>query len=751
MKIIKMMQMNLSIIQSYFKVFCLLVITCSYSNVLLSQVEPIQLNAKFITTDIELDGELNEIIWQSTDVAKDFWQFFPKDSIKAQHTTEVRVAYNETTLYIGIRAEAPNNNFVVSSLKRDFGGTTNDNVALLFDTFNDGTNAFAFGVTPYGVRREFLVSSGGSVREGFNFTWDVKWKAESKIYDNYYTIEMAIPFTSIKFEEGATKWRFRPYRFNLQTNEQSTWARVPQTQLLGNLAFMGELIFEKPLGKSRTPLAVVPYVNTLAKRDFTTTEPDYDFLVGGDAKIAIGDGMNLDLTFNPDFSNVEVDDIFTNLTRFELLLPERRQFFIDNSDLFASFGNYFREARPFFSRRIGLARDTSGNLIQNRIIGGARLSGKLNENWRLGVLNIQTAADEVNEIASNNNMMVALQRKIASRSNIGVFMVNRQTFGDDSFIDENEKYNRVIGADYNLASSDNVWSGRFYVHKSLNPDDTKGNYSAQAITTYNKNNWVFITDWVYVDNEFQADLGFVPRTDIFKMGNFAQRFFIPKNRNIINRHNANLLFINYFRPTLDYKLSDYLLRLQWEIEFRNQSKLTANYSNQYIYLTNDFDPTRTDGGTPLPNDVGYTFNQVNFEYASNNTNLLTYAFNTTLGEFFNGNRYSAGGTVAYRIQPFAQFSLNVNYDGIRLPEPYENADLWLITPRIDITFSKSVFWTTLIQYSNQRENLGINSRLQWRFAPLSDLYLVYNDNYYTMDFTPRFRSINLKVSYWLNL
>lgn len=716
-----------------------------------SQQTPKQLHAKFITEAIILDGELNEAAWTSAEVADDFWQFFPKDSVKAAYPTTVQVVYNETTLFIGIRAESPNNNYVVASLKRDFGGTTNDNVTLLFDTFNDGTNAFAFGVTPYGVRREILVSSGGATQDSYNTTWDVKWKAESKIYDNYYTVEIAIPFTSVKFEEGATKWRFRPYRWNIQTNEQTTWTRVPQTQLLGNLAFMGELIFEKPLGKSRTPFTLIPYVNALAKRDYNIDNSEANFLTGGDAKIAIGDGMNLDLTFNPDFSTVEVDDIFTNLTRFELLLPERRQFFIDNSDLFASFGNYFNEARPFFSRRIGLARDTANNLIQNRIIAGARLSGKLDENWRLGFLNIQTAADKPNEIASNNNMMFALQRKIGSRSNLGVFMVNRQTFGDDDFVDDSQKYNRVIGADYNLATADNVWAGRFYAHKSLNPDDTEGNYSAQAIATYNKNNWVLISDWVYVDREFRADLGFVPRTDIFKIGNSAQRFFIPKNRDVVNRHNTQLLFINYFRPTLDYKMSDYLLRLSWTTEFKNQANITANFLNQYIYLTADFDPTRTVGGTPLPSNSDYTFNQINLIYTSNNTNLFTYTFNTTLGEFFNGNRYSAGGTVAYRVQPYAQFSLNVNYDGIRLPEPYESANLWLVTPRIDVTFSKSLFWTTLIQYSNQRENLGINSRLQWRFAPLSDLYLVYNDNFYTTDFSPRFRSINLKLSYWLNI
>ena len=738
---------NIRLIQ---KALLLGLLTFVFQNIT-AQEETRALHAKYMTEAIALDGKLSEPIWQTAQKTTGFWQYFPSDSIAAQYQTTVQIAYDDAALYVGIKAEAVNNNFVITSLRRDYSSLRNDNVTILFDTFNDGTNAFGFGITPYGVRREFLVSSGGASRENYNFAWDVKWQGESKIYDTYFTTEMMIPFTSLKFEEGATKWRVRPYRFNIQSNETSTLVRMPQTQLLGVLAFADELIFEKPLGKSRTPLTLIPYVNGLAQKDFEDDVSDNSMSVGGDAKIAIGDGLNLDLTFNPDFSNVEVDEIFTNLTRFELRLPERRQFFIDNNDLFGSFGNFFREARPFFSRRIGLARDADDNLIQNDIIAGARLSGKLNEDWRLGILNIQTAADQANEIASNNNSMIALQKKIGKRSNIAAFIVNRERFEDYEFSEANDKYNRVFGVDYNLASEDNTWSGRYYLHKSVNPDDKIGNFSAEAITIYNKNNWVFINDWSYVDNDFTADLGFVPRTDIFKMGNFAQRFFFPKNRDVVNRNNVQLLFINYFRPTLDFKLTDYFLRASWETEFTSNANITANVYNQYIFLTDDFDPTRTDGGTPLPGNKGYTFNYADVEFSTNNTKLFTYSLNTTLGQFFNGNRYSVGGTLSYRWQPWGQFSLDVNYDGIKLPQPYESADYWLITPRMDVTFNKSLFFTALAQYSNQRENFGVNARLQWRFAPLSDLFLVYNDNYSTTGFAPRFRSINLKMTYWLNL
>lgn len=714
---------------------------------LLGQGIPKTLTARFITEEINLDGVLDEPVWETAETGADFVQFFPTDSTGANYATSLKILYSETTLYIGVRAEAANGNYVVSSLKRDFSALTNDNVSFLFDTFSDGTTAYFFGVTPYGVRREGLVSEGGS---NFNNTWDIKWQAEATRFDDHFVIEVAIPFTSLKFLEGGTQWRFRSYRWNNQSQEQSTWVRVPQNQLLSSLAYMGELHFERPLGKSRTPVALIPYINALTDRDYAAEESDNAFKVGGDAKVAVGNGMNLDITVNPDFSNVEVDDIFTNLTRFELRLPEKRQFFIDNSDLFESFGNSFNEAKPFFSRRIGLARDTAGNLIQNDIVGGVRLSGKLNKDWRLGVLNIQTAEDKANEIASFNNMMLAVQRRVSKRSNIGVFWVNRQTFGDPDYLESSEEYNRVIGADYNLASADDIWNGRFYLHKSLQPGDNEGNFSSQATLTYNPREWEITEDLVYIDEGFRADLGFVPRKDVLKWGNSIKRILYPR-KGIFNTHGVQFRSIIYWRPSLDYKKTDHSYSLSWETDFKNQATAEASFTNNFIFLTRPFDPTRSEDAIPIPGDQGYYFNQFEAEYQSNNARLFTYGVNGTIGGFFNGDVLSLGGQVAYRVQPWAQFSLAVNYDGIRLPKPYADADIWLVTPRLDITFSKSVFWSTLIQYSNQRDNLGVNSRLQWRFAPLSDLYLVYNDNYFTETFAPRFRSINLKLTYWLNI
>ena len=725
---------------------CILSFLCCTWTFVIGQESQLNLNATLISEAITLDGKLDETVWESAETGQDFWQYFPSDSIQANYQTSFKVLYSETTLYVGIRAESIDENYVVTSLRRDFDGQTNDNVSLLFDTFSDGQTAFFFGVTPYGVRREGLVTSGGT---DFNNTWDIKWQAEAQRYDDHYTVEIAIPFTSLKFIEGATSWRIRCYRWNIQSSEQSTWVQLPINQPLSSLAYMGKLNFERPLGSSRTPFALIPYVNALADKDYTTDKDEYIFKVGGDAKVAVGNGMNLDVTLNPDFSNVEVDDIFTNLSRFEIRLPEKRQFFIDNNDLFANYGSQ-RDNIPFFSRRIGLARNLDGDLIENQITGGVRLSGKLDPTWRLGFLNIQTDSDPGNEIASFNNMMLAFNKKVFARSNLGFFWVNKQTFSDEDFLDPEDRYNRVVGVDFDLASSDNIWRGNFFLHKSFQPGDNAGNFSGQANAVYDSRDWRVSLDFVYVDEEYRADLGFVPRKDIFKTGHSLRRRFYPKNGKISN-HNASLLILNWWRPNLDFKSADYLYQVSWEANFANQSNIEFQLEHNYTFLFNDFDPTRTEGAVPIPGNQGYTFEQVEIEYTSNPTRLFTFGTEMSLGEFFNGNSYSIAAEVGYRFQPWANINFGVAYDGIRLPDPHSDADIWLVTSRAEVTFSKSLFWNTLIQYSNQRNNLGINSRLQWRFAPLSDLFLVYNDNYFTETFAPRFRSINLKLTYWLNL
>ena len=704
---------------------------------------------KQISTVIEPDGILDEPNWKTADSANEFWQYFPLDSVQSSKQTDIKMLYDDNNLYVGITVYTAGSDYAIQSLKRDFRAGNSDNITLLFDTFNDGNNAFLFGINPYGVRREGLVSGGGLNLNGFTISWDVKWRGDSKIYDGYYTAEMVIPLTAFKFKEGETKWRFNSYRFDTQSNENSTWMNIPQNQNIYGLTFMGDMVFEKPLGKYRTPLAVIPYVNMISQKDFELDDPNTNIEFGGDAKVAIGNSMNLDITVNPDFSQVEVDNQVTNLTRFEVSLPEKRQFFIDNSDLFGSFGGG-RDANPFFSRRIGIAKDTADNAIENKIIGGVRLSGKVTKSLRLGFLNLQTGEDIDENIASNNNTMFALQQSVFGRSNIGMFFINRQTFKDYDFQDPEDRYNRVAGVDYNLISDNNTWNGKFYLHKSFAHNSGSKDLSSGAFLQYNSRNWNFFEDVVYIGEDFRSDLGFIRRTDIFKTATMFERIFWPED-SALQTHSFKFFPVLTWSPDNNFLNTDYELMGSWESKFTDQSEINIEYGNVYTYLFDEFDPTDTDDAIPLPGEIGYHYNSVSLEYKSDSRKRFAYAIQPTMGSFFNGNRYSIEGELFLRFQPKVFLSLAMNYDKISLPAPYSSADIWLISPKIDVTFSKSIFWSTLVQYSNQRDNLGFNSRIQWRFAPLSDLFIVYNDNYFVNSFVPKYRSINLKFTYWLNI
>ncbi|MEN8666355.1 MAG: DUF5916 domain-containing protein [Flavobacteriaceae bacterium] len=704
---------------------------------------------KLINEPIVVDGDLSEPIWEEAGAAENFQQYFPSDSILAKQQTQIKMLYDNSTLYLGVTVYSSGDQYIIPSLQRDFRAGNNDNISFLFDTFKDGTNAFLFGTNPLGVRREALITGGGADLSGFTTSWDVKWRGETKIGDGYYTAEIAIPLTSFKFREGETSWRFNSYRLDMQENETSTFAKIPQNQLIFNLAFMGEMVFEEPLGKSRTPLALIPYVNGLASRDFDISDSNAQYKLGGDAKIAVGNGMNLDLTLNPDFSNVQVDNVVTNLTRFEISLPERRQFFIDNNDLFGNFGNT-RDENPFFSRRIGLATNKDGQTIENRIIAGMRLSGKLSEDWRLGLLSIQTDEDLENEIASNNNTVFSLQKKLFSRSNIGVFFINRETFKDYDFQEDNDKYNRVFGIDYNLASADNKWVGKFFLHGSMTPEERDQESAGGAELVFNSRYFNMGLRGNYVGEGFQSDLGFVRRKDIIAARPFVELAFWPK-KGKVNNHNLRLSPNAIWRPGLDMQNTDFTMFSSWTTKYRNQSEISGRMFNRYTFLTEEFEPSGKDNAVPLPGNVGYHYTSFEIRYQSDRRKVFSYSIEPGFGQFYEGHRNVIAGSFNLRLQPKVIVGLQYEYNQLRMPKPYSNTEITIISPRVDITFNKSVFWTTLIQYSNRNDNLGVNSRLQWRFAPLSDLFVVYNDNYFVTDFGPKFRSLNLKFTYWLNI
>ena len=709
-------------------------------------------NAKALYTDkpIEIDG-LIEDTWNKAPESSPFWEYFPTDTLVAKEQTQVKILFDDVNLYVLINAEAEDKNFISSSLRRDFSSRNNDSVTLVLDTFNDGTTAFLFGTNAEGVRREALISNGGNnFPRDFNRSWDVKWQAEVKKTDWGYITEMKIPLSSLRYPENSTQWRINVYRAEIGANRQSSWANIPRNQIIAGLAFMKTLDFERNLSKPKVPFAIIPFTSGITTKDFDANATSSALSAGGDAKISIGDGMILDLTFNPDFSQVEVDDQIINISRFEVRLPEKRQFFIQNSDLFANFGDNF-ETQPFFSRRIGVAKDRDGNTIENKIIAGARLSGNLSKNLRLGFLNMQTEEDAANGITANNNTVFSLQQKMFSRSYLGFIFVNRQQTGNPEFETDQDEFNRVVGLDYTLASKDNKWTGRSFIHQAILANDEKDSYSAGFRLSYNSRKHNITYGGNRIGENYTSDLGFLRRTGIQKHYlRYAHRLWIDSKR--IRSLELSQRFFYVDKPNTNGLVTDRNQTTRAEIRFTNQSRFRAEYSRRFTYLINDFNPLGGDDTVGLPGSTGYNYNDFQISYNSNFSKNLNYNFEASFGEFYNGSKFSIETEVALRIQPHFNGSIKVNYDKIDFPTPFSSGELLLIGPKLDITFSKSIFWNTFVQYSSQSENFGINSRLQWRFAPLSDFYLVYNDNYFaSTTFVPKVRSLTFKLTYWLNI
>lgn len=700
---------------------------------------------------ITLDGILDEAIWKDAEGWNgNFMQYFPSDTSLSKVPTRVKIAFDDTNLYIAaIMENTGPRKYVTTSLRRDYRGEQNDGISFVFDTFNDGTNAFQFGVNPYGVQREALLANGGSRAEDLNLAWDNKWYAEAKMMENHWQVEVIIPLSTIRFNEGAQNWNVNFYRVDSHTGERSTWAPIPRNIPIITTAFLRKMIFEEPLQKKGANVSLIPYVAGRTSRNFleNSSEPLRP-AIGGDAKIGIGPAMNLDLTFNPDFSQVEVDQQVTNLDRFEIFFPERRQFFLENGDLFDSFGQ--PRSRPFFSRRIGVDIDSAtGQNVQSKIIYGARLSGKLNENWRVGAMNMQTATDEDAGIVGKNFTVLALQRKVFERSNIGLIYVNKESLALDEYqqLFDPTAYNRLLGVDYNLNSANGKWTGKVFYHRTFESVKVDKPYSFNAYLLYNDLHWNWTFSIQDVGKSYNPEVGFVPRSDFKRINPDLTYLFYPKSK-FINRHGPKIEFEGLWNETLG--TTDRDINLGYIVRFNSLAELEVTQRNRYVYLFSNFDPTRS-GGAPLAAGTDYSYQNVLVEFRSNPRKKLNVGVVGEFGEYFTGSIQRITSQTGLRLGYLANISMNFNYARIRLPQPQRDADLILVGPRIDLTLTKDLFWTTFVQYNSQIDNMNINTRIQWRYAPVSDFFLVYTDNYFPGDFLPKQRSLVFKLNYWLNL
>jgi hypothetical protein len=744
---------------------------CAVSSAIIAQNQPgASLRIKKAKEAIKLDGILDEPDWLAADVAKDWYLNYPVDTARSPFQTEARLTFDDHHLYISFIAFDDQSDDMIHSLRRDFNYDLNDNVGISFSPYNDRLNGFFFTITPAGVQMDGTVANGGSSNESFSIYWDNRWFSKVVRYPDRWICELAIPFNSIRYKSGIGEWNIAFDRLDKKRNMKSSWIRTPIQYITGSFAYSGQLVWEDPIPPAHTNISFIPFVaggkswNTEGENGTTET-----LQAGFDGKVGITPSLNLDLTVNPDFSQVEVDQQVINLSRFEVLLPERRQFFLENSDLNDQAG--FPDSRLFFSRRIGIARDTAGFYHRIPIAYGARISGSITRKWRTNIQFLRTKETMALGLPAQNYAVATLQRNFWSQSsvaftyvdklNVGVkerdsllyfheSVFRRRSTGSKTFL-KRSQYNRAMGLDLELLSKDNKWYNSAYISRSFDNFSGNSNASAGAYFQYSVRNWVAGAGSYAVGENFNAETGFVPSRNVYPglYNVFASLTYkhYPKNSRLVFMGPAVELNQNYIPGGL---LVDKSYVFNYTFNFLNTAVATVGYNYNFQHLTNSFNPVN-DGIYKkfLPGEE-FAWHTGSASFQSNTRSLFNFKMETNYGGFYNGTNLNVNGELNYRYQPYGNISMRFDFNNVRLAEGYGNEKLFLVGPRIDITFTDKIFLTTYIQYNNLIDNVNLNARFQWRYKPASDFYIVYTENYFPDGLASKNKALVFKLNYWLN-
>ncbi len=682
--------------------------------------------------EIKLDGIIDEDDWRKAEIINLSHMVLPYDTGQAAARSEVMMTYDEKAFYLAfifhdtIPGKRP-----VESLRRDFVFTNNDNFSIYVDPFNDQTTGYSLGINAAGAQRDGSISNGNIN----NLMWDCKWESVIKNFNDRWTGEVRIPFKSIRYKTGVDHWGIQISRNDMKLNEKSAWAPVPRQFATATLAYAGQLLWETPPPGSGLRLSLIPYLKASASQNFEVGEDIKDkYNFGFDAKVGLSSSLNLDLTYNPDFSQAEVDDQVTNLDRYELYLPEKRQFFLENSDLFGNYG--VDNIRPFFSRRIGLDAP---------VTAGARLSGKVGRDWRIGLMDMQTGTE--GDLLARNFLVASAQKKVFARSNVGFIFVNKQQINIPSDWQGNGN-NRIAGLEYNLASRNNFWNTKFFGQKSFTPGKIASKEYSQGIDfVYSRKSYLLEFKEYYVGSNFNAEAGYVPRTDFLRINPGVTIKFYPKSGPL--EYHGFVAEVNNFYSPGNMELIDRQISANYIFQFKNRAHLEILNNTRYIILQKEYDPTNI-REYYLPAGSSYDGYEFALSFTSDNSKLFKYIIQSGYGGYYNGKRWFIDGNLNYRVQPFGYISLVYSYNNLMLPAPWERTGLLLVGTKLDVTFTDKLFFTTYVQYNQQADNVNINARFQWRYKPVSDFFIVYTDNYFPEYMVQKNRALVVKVSYWFN-
>jgi hypothetical protein len=684
---------------------------------LLSQeasLSPTQKNvaATHTTSSIELDGSLTDEAWIRSIATDGFIQAEPYQGEPSTEKTEVRIIYDDSNLYIAVYChDADPSNAVISSLKEDFPNGDTDTFEVLLDTYLDRRNAFLFTINPRGAKRDEQISDEGRTA---NIDWDTVWDVRTRPMEDGWTAEIVIPFKSLSFDQNRDEqvWGINFARRIRRKNEVDYWSPVPRRYDITRVSLAGELHGLEGIERGRN-LRVKPFVvsdfKKFARDDFDVF-PD----AGLDIKYSLTPSMTLDTSFNTDFSQVEVDEQQINLTRFPLFFPEKRDFFLENSGIF-QFGdiplerssNRAVETQLFFSRRIGLS--AAGEPIP--IWGGGRLSGQVGK-FGLGMLSMQTKS--IGSEPGANFAVLRVKRNILSNSDIGGILLNRQPTRGKNF-------NRAFGTDANFRFGPN-YTVNSYLAKTVT-NGIHGQDMVGKISTQWRDKWSRILA-IYTDigDNFRPEMGFTERTGIRSFRGRVELNIRPPRNSLIREFHPHS-YPNYVMDRNNRMLAK-TMHYGFDINFHNGSLIELKYDGNFDRLDQPFLIRQVPPRVSIP--LGhYHFGIWGLELQSDPSKMFSGTLDFRKGDFYSGERTTAviGGT----FRPNYRLSLTGRYthNDVSLEEgAFTNH---LVSSRVAYSFNTRMSLNALLQYNSDRKEVTSNIRFNFIHRPLSDIFLVFNE------------------------
>ena len=665
----------------------------------------------------KIDGTLDEAVWQTANPIDTFIQQEPNEAQPATDRTEVRVLYDSGHLFIGVHAYAKEA-VTATEMRRDADRLFDeDNFQVILDTFHDSRNGYMFLTTPLGAKLEQQVfdegeGGGRGTTANINRNWDGVWDAASRIVSDGWTTEMSIPVTSVRFSPSdELTWGVNFQRHIRRKNETVLWSPIPKAYTLTRVSLAGELQGLRGLNLG-WDLKLKPFVvgggrYLATNRTSSSTDAIHD--IGLDARYGLTAGLNLDLTVNTDFAQVEVDEQQVNLTRFGLFYPEKRDFFLENSNFFtmgtgSSFTSTQVQSDLFFSRRIGL----SGAGQPVPIYGGARLAGKSGSN-NIGVLDIQT--DDAFGRPGDNFFVSRYSRDVLKRSRLGALFINKESVHGSSH------YNRTMGVDANLAIGRNLQVNS-YLAKTATPGRDGKDMAFYGRIAYRDPKWNLWLNYLGVEENFNAEAGFVQRTGIRTTKAYFSPTSRPKEGNI--KLMEPMYVLTYITDQTN-RLVGRQHHLMYGTTLRDDSFINVIFQQTLDVLDRPF---RIQPAVVIPAG-SYQMNEAIFTYNTSPGKRFYERLTVSPTQFYGGDRLSI--TAAAGVRASSRFSTEWQYNRNDVKMPWGHFLVNLTTMRVDYTFSPKMTIRSLTQYNTSTHEINNNVRFNFIHHPGSDVYVVYND------------------------